>query len=79
MMRRVISPLAALVVMTGCGTTWKVDDIDGDGFTPAEGDCWDSMEELPGSGGKKGDQIYPGAEDAWYMAALRLEDLTTQG
>ncbi|MEC7947836.1 MAG: MopE-related protein, partial [Myxococcota bacterium] len=66
MPRRVLPPLAAAAMLAGCGTTWKVEDIDGDGFTPAEGDCWDSMEALPGSGGKKGDQIYPGAVDPWY-------------
>ena len=23
----------------GCGTSWQSDDLDGDGFTAAQGDC----------------------------------------
>ena len=65
MLRRALRPLAALALIAGCGTSWKVDDIDGDGVTSAEGDCWDSLEEVPGFG-VTGDQIYPGAADAWY-------------
>ena len=66
MLRRALTPLATIALLAGCGTTWKVDDIDGDGFTPAEGDCWDSLEPVPGFGGVSGDQINPGAVDAWY-------------
>ncbi len=65
-MARALPFSIALVVFTvGCGTTWKVDDIDGDGVTPAEGDCWDSLDPVPGFG-VTGDEIHPGAKDAWY-------------
>ena len=61
-------------ILSGCGTTWKTaggpdTDADGDGYTPAEGDCWD----LPGPvviDGERfaldGAQVHPGAEDAPY-------------
>ena len=49
----------------GCGTSWSVVDIDGDGFSPAQGDCWDAVEGPEGSG-LKGADIHPGAGEAWY-------------
>ena len=38
-----------LLAMTACGTTWDPRDLDGDGLSPAEGDCWDQAEGPAGS------------------------------
>ena len=51
--------------IAGCGASWKLVDQDGDGLTPAEGDCWDAVEGPAGSG-LSGQDIRPGAEDTWY-------------
>ena len=60
------SRAAVLVpLLAGCGSTWKVVDGDGDGISPAEGDCWDLTEGPKGSG-LTGADIFPGAPDAWY-------------
>jgi hypothetical protein len=49
-------------VLVGCGSDWKSDDLDGDGYTVEDGDCWESSEPLAGSG-LTGADIFPGAED----------------
>ena len=52
-------------LLVGCASDWKVVDGDGDGLSPADGDCWDAVEGPPGSG-LSGAEIYPGAPDAPY-------------
>ncbi len=60
---RVLLVLAVLV--SGCGATWKGEDLDGDGYAPSDGDCWDA-EEGPAGSGLGGADIHPGAEEGWY-------------
>ena len=66
-MRPIAAPLVALAALglTACGTTWSVSDVDGDGYTTAEGDCWDAIEG-PGGTGLGGADISPGATETWY-------------
>ena len=54
-----------LALLSGCASDWKIVDSDGDGLSPADGDCWDSAEGPPGSG-LSGADIYPGAPDEPY-------------
>jgi hypothetical protein len=63
-MRTLLLP-ALLPLLAACGAKWSVDDADGDGISPAEGDCWDRPEGPEGSG-LTGADIFPGAPDAWY-------------
>ncbi|MBL8617059.1 MAG: FG-GAP repeat protein [Deltaproteobacteria bacterium] len=49
----------------GCGSDWKSEDIDGDGFTVEDGDCFESKEAIEG-GNLTGASIFPGAEDLPY-------------
>jgi len=60
-------PLALLILtsLAACNATWKVQDADGDGYTPLDGDCWDSVAG-PGVGGLSGADIHPAATEAWY-------------
>ena len=56
-----------LVLLSACGANWKYQDIDGDGYTAGEGDCWDSLEPLLFEGSKlSGADIHPGAVEIWY-------------
>jgi hypothetical protein len=66
-MRPIATPLAVLAALglTACGTQWSVVDVDGDGYTTAEGDCWDAVEGPPGTG-LTGADISPGAAETWY-------------
>jgi hypothetical protein len=57
--------LVLLASMTACNATWKVQDADGDGYTPLDGDCWDSVDG-PGIGGLSGADIHPAASENWY-------------
>jgi hypothetical protein len=55
----------------GCNSKWIVEDLDGDGFGPLDGDCWDSMSDpIPPEGaldyGITASDIYEGAEDLPY-------------
>jgi hypothetical protein len=52
-----------LLLAAGCGTSWDAIDVDGDGFTRRDGDCWDAIE---GPSGLAGDQIHPDATETWY-------------
>ena len=52
-------------LLAGCASDWKIVDGDGDGISPADGDCWDAVEGPAGSG-LSGAEIYPGAPDAPY-------------
>ena len=66
-MRSLAAPLVALASLglTACGTKWSVSDVDGDGFTTAQGDCWDAVEGPAGSG-LRGADISPGVAETWY-------------
>ena len=45
-------------LLAGCASDWKIVDGDGDGISPADGDCWDAVEGPAGSG-LSGAEIYP--------------------
>ena len=59
--------LWAIVVahIVGCGSKWDFQDVDGDGISAAEGDCWDS-EKGPAGTGLSGGDISPDAVETWY-------------
>ncbi|MFH1466093.1 MAG: putative metal-binding motif-containing protein [Pseudomonadota bacterium] len=57
--------LFALLGLSACGGSWEVQDADGDGYSPIEGDCWDAVDG-PGIGGLTGAAIHPGAVERWY-------------
>ncbi len=52
-------------LLAGCGTKWDPQDQDGDGISPAMGDCWDQVEGPEGTE-LSGADIYPGADDTPY-------------
>ena len=54
---RIAVALFAALALAGCGSTWTVEDGDGDGFSILEGDCDDG----PGGSG-----VGPGADEVWY-------------
>ncbi|MBM4391704.1 MAG: lamin tail domain-containing protein [Deltaproteobacteria bacterium] len=54
---RIAVALFAALALSGCGSTWTVEDGDGDGFSIVDGDCDDG----PGGSG-----VGPGAEEIWY-------------
>ena len=65
-----ITPLLMLSLFA-CTSEWKAVDIDGDGLSAAEGDCWDSsLDPVPPEGaqdhGVKAGDISPDAEDLPY-------------
>ena len=66
-MRTIAAPIALLAALglPACGSEWSVIDIDGDGYTTADGDCWDAIEGPPGTG-LSGAQISPDATETWY-------------
>jgi len=49
----------------GCGEGITPTDGDGDGYTLADGDCWDAPGSPPNST-LTGADIYPGASETWY-------------
>ena len=57
--------VVGILLAWGCGSEWTYEDLDGDGFTSAQGDCWDRVEGPEGSG-LTGDQIHPNAVEIWY-------------
>jgi hypothetical protein len=64
------SPLL-LLLSVACSSDWKPVDIDGDGLSSAEGDCWESSEApVPPEGaldhGLSASDIGPGVEDLPY-------------
>ena len=54
--------LFAVPFLVACSSKWSFEDGDGDGVSPAEGDCWDRSEGPPGSG-LSGADIFPGADE----------------
>ncbi len=66
MVRIPFSHALSLLLLAGCSADWKTDaDLDGDGVSVEDGDCWDSVEG-PVEGGPGGKDIFPGATDAPY-------------
>ena len=64
MARPMLSAFGLVALLAGCGTKWSGLDVDGDGYSAADGDCWEGTEgPIPGVSGA---DIYPGAPDAWY-------------
>ena len=63
--------VASILMSSGCFSNWKPVDVDGDGITPLDGDCWDSPDPPPQIDGAlshnltAGD-IYTGAVDTPY-------------
>jgi hypothetical protein len=52
-------------LLSGCASSWLAEDLDGDGWSVAEGDCFDK----PGAdlGGIPSEDIHPGASnEVWY-------------
>jgi hypothetical protein len=58
-------PLPLVLLLAACGSTWTQKDVDGDGFTPAQGDCWDSLDVVPGTK-LTGAQVHPNVAETWY-------------
>ena len=54
-----------LLLAAGCGTSWEAIDVDGDGYTRQDGDCWDATEG-PGGSGLTGADIHPDASETFY-------------
>lgn len=54
--------LCGVLAGPGCGTTWDLRDADGDGYSPATGDCWDQPDGPAGTP-FTGADIRPGAPD----------------
>ena len=55
----------------GCSSKWTIEDVDGDGRTSFDGDCWDSsVDPVPPAGalnhGVTAADVYPGAVDLPY-------------
>ena len=65
-------------LLAGCASDWKIVDGDGDGISPADGDCWDAVEGPAGSG-LSGAEINPGAQTLRTMALMLTapETMTT--
>ncbi len=65
-MFRLTASLALLAPLLGaCSSKWSYVDQDGDGFSIADGDCWDN-EEGPSGSSLGGGDIFPGAPETWY-------------
>ena len=60
---RPLTPIVLFFALTACGGTWNPADLDGDGFTVAEGDCWENAESV---GTIASADINPGATETWY-------------
>jgi hypothetical protein len=52
-----------LLLLSACSSHWTAVDIDGDGYTVAQGDCWDNE---AGPDGQASADIHPGATETWY-------------
>ena len=65
---RLSTPGAIFLALTlsACGgSQWSSQDLDGDGYTTQDGDCWDDPGET-GVNGLTGADIYPNAMETWY-------------
>jgi len=56
---------AGMLSIVGCKTTWKIDDVDGDGYTVADDDCWEGSTSPSGTS-LDATEIHPDAEETWY-------------
>jgi large repetitive protein len=65
MMLRALPFLLITLSLSACNASWKVQDQDDDGYTPLDGDCWDSPQG-PGVSGLSGADIHPAAEEIFY-------------
>ena len=57
------------IALVGCGSDWQLEDLDGDGFTPSQGDCWDDPGRAPPTSNEvslTAAQVHPGATESWY-------------
>ena len=66
-----IKSLIMLIFATSCSSTWEIQDVDGDGKTLLDGDCWDSaLDPVPPDGaldyGITALDIGPESEDLPY-------------
>jgi hypothetical protein len=53
------------LLLAGCGSSWLAEDLDGDGWSVAEGDCFDKPEGE--QGGIAAADIHPGtSNETWY-------------
>ncbi len=59
------APIPALLAALSCSPQWSLVDRDSDGYTPMDGDCWDSPTGPAGSF-LDGSDIFPGATESWY-------------
>ena len=60
--------MVSLICVSGlwsCGYNWKATDVDGDGTTPEQGDCWDAEEGPEGTSLSSAD-INADAEETYY-------------
>ena len=60
-----------VIFAAACSSSWEIQDVDGDGKTLLDGDCWDSsLDPVPPEGamdyGVKAEDIGPEAEDLPY-------------
>ncbi len=54
-----------LFLLAGCGSSWLAEDLDGDGWSVAEGDCFDAADGE--NGGIAAADIHPGgSNEVWY-------------
>ncbi len=60
---RPLTSTLALFVLSACGGKWEAADLDGDGYTVAQGDCWENEES---AGTLTSADIHPGATETWY-------------
>ena len=63
------TPAVLFGLAGGCGTHWKITDIDGDGFNHATGDCWESEHRVELDGVTydfTGAEVHPDAVETWY-------------
>ena len=58
--------LLAYPLVAGCGHWWDREDQDGDGFSAAEGDCWDKLVPPSDSPFESGAELSPAAIETWY-------------
>ncbi len=53
------------LLLVGCGSSWLAQDLDGDGWTAADGDCFDNPDQ--DANGIAAADIHPGASnETWY-------------
>jgi hypothetical protein len=60
---RSLPSLLALLALSACDSKWEAADLDGDGYTVAQGDCWESDGAADGIASA---DIHPGATETWY-------------